>query len=74
MAPIVDGLKAEYEGTVEFRLYDVEKDAEGSELATKFGAQYVPTFVFVNSDGSVAGQVVGESTVEVMREKLDALN
>jgi len=74
MAPIVDGLKDEYEGQVEFRLYDVDKDQEGAALMSQYGAQYVPTFVFVNSDGSVAEQVVGETSVDAMRAKLDALN
>ncbi len=73
MAPVVDRLKKEYEGTVEFRLYNVEKDEEGSALANEFGAQYVPTFVLVNSDGSVAGQVVGETPEDSLREQLDSL-
>ena len=73
MAPVVDRLKGEYEGTVEFRLYNVEQDEQGSELASSFGAQYVPTFVFVNSDGSVAGQIVGEVAEDALKDKLDSL-
>ena len=34
----------------------------------------MPTFVFVNSDGSVAGQIVGETEEDAFRTELDALN
>ncbi|MCL4078209.1 thioredoxin family protein [Coriobacteriia bacterium Es71-Z0120] len=70
---MVDGLKGQYEGKVEFKLYDVEKDQEGSRLADSLGLQYVPTFVFVSSDGSIVQKVVGEMTEAKMREILDSL-
>ncbi len=73
MAPVVDRLKSEYDGKVEFRLFDVDKDAEGQALMEQYGAQYVPTFVFVNTDGSAAGQLVGEQSEDAMRKQLDAL-
>lgn len=73
MAPVVRGLEGEYEGKVEFRLYDVEKDSEGGSLMAQFGAQYVPTFVFLNSDGTKAEQVVGEVDEARLREVLDSL-
>lgn len=73
MAPVVDRLKTQYEGKVEFRLYNVEKDAEGARLANEFGAQFVPTFVLVNSDGSRADTIVGSVSEEQLRKALDAL-
>lgn len=73
MKPVVDGLKTQYEGKVEFKLYDVEKDEEGARLATQFGAQFVPTFVFTNADGSIAETVVGEMTEAKFKASLDAL-
>lgn len=74
MAPVVDRLKKEYEGSVEFRLFNVDEDTEGQALMQQYGAQYVPTFVFVNADGTSAGQLVGEQSEEVLRKQLDALN
>jgi len=71
---VVDGLKDEYEGKVEFRILNVEKDAEGAELADSFGTQYVPTFVFVNSDGSQSGTLVGTQSEDQMRKELDKLD
>ena len=71
---MVDGLQKDYEGEVEFKLYDVDKSEEGQALAQKYGAQYVPTFVFVNSDGTTSDQVVGAVDESVMIEKLDALH
>ncbi len=73
MKPVVDGLKQEYEGTVEFKLYDVEKSAEGADLATKYGAQFVPTFVFLNADGTTSETIVGAVTKAQMKAALDKL-
>lgn len=73
MKPVVDRLKQEYEGRVEFKLYNVEKDAEGAEIAQRYGAQFVPTFVFVNADGGLSDQAVGELTEARLRSSLDAL-
>ncbi|MCX8006602.1 MAG: thioredoxin family protein [Coriobacteriia bacterium] len=73
MAPVVDRLKAAYEGKVEFKLFDVEKSEEGARAADAVGVQYVPTFVFVSSDGSIVQKVVGEMTESRMRELLDSL-
>jgi thioredoxin-like negative regulator of GroEL len=70
---MVDGLKNQYAGKVEFKLYDVEKDEEGARLADSLGIQYVPTFVFVSSDGTIVEKTVGEMTEARMREVLDSL-
>ena len=73
MKPLVEGLKPQYADKVEFRLYNVESDQEGVALANALGVQYVPTFVFVNSDGVISQQVVGEQTEAQMKQALDAL-
>ena len=73
MKPVVDRLEKQYEGKVEFRVIDVEKDAEGSKLMEQFNAQYVPTFVFINSDGSTADLKVGELKQEQLSAALDKL-
>ena len=73
MAPVVDRLKTEYEGVVEFRLINVDADPEGQSLMAKYQAQFVPTFVFLNSDGSVDQTVVGAQAEAVLRSALDAL-
>lgn len=73
MAPVVDRLTDEYEGTVEIRALNVEEDAAAAELASSFRVQYVPTFVLVNADGSTANTLVGEISESDLREALDAL-
>ncbi|MFA5844192.1 MAG: thioredoxin family protein [Coriobacteriia bacterium] len=70
---MVDRLEKEYQGKVEFRRYDVDKDAEGQKLASRFNAQYVPTFVLLNKDGSTAQTLVGEMPEARLRAALDAL-
>jgi len=73
MKPVVDGLKQEYEGTVEFRILNVETDAAANRLASSMGVTGVPTFIFVNSDGVQAGQIVGAAPAEQLRTALDGL-
>jgi thiol-disulfide isomerase/thioredoxin len=74
MAPVVDRLIKDYAGKVEIRVLDTGKsDAEMERLATEYSIQYVPTFIFLNSDGSKAEMVVGETPEASMRAKLDAL-
>ena len=70
---MVDRLKTEYEGIVEFRLINVEADPQGPTLMAQYNAQYVPTFVFLNSDGSQSTIVVGAQSEDVLRSALDAL-
>jgi thioredoxin-like negative regulator of GroEL len=74
MLPLVERLKKEYAGKVEFRRYVDSGDPVGDQLAQRFNVQYVPTFVFVNSDGSVSGQPLVGGTDEVtLRQRLDSL-
>lgn len=73
MAPVVDRLKTEYEGIVEFRLINVDTDPQGAALMAQYNAQYVPTFVLLNTDGSVSQTIVGAQKESVFREALDAL-
>jgi thiol-disulfide isomerase/thioredoxin len=74
MAPLVERLEKEYAGKVEFRRYVDSGDPVGDQLTQQFNVQYVPTFVFVNTDGSVSGQpLVGGVGEDVLRTRLDAL-
>lgn len=74
MKPLVERLASEYKGKVESRRYVDAGDPTGDALARQFNIQYVPTFVFVNADGSVNGQpIVGEVSEAVLRQRLDAL-
>jgi thioredoxin-like negative regulator of GroEL len=72
MKPVVDGLEKRYAGKVEFRRLDANSQAT-AQVANQFGVEYVPTFVFINSDGSRADQVVGEVSEQQLVQRLDAL-
>jgi len=69
----VQALKKQYTDKVEFRVLNVETDAEAVKLAEKLGVAYVPTFVFVNTDGAVSKTVVGEQTKQQLTDALDLL-
>jgi len=73
MKPLVEGLEKEYQGKVEFRKLNVETDQSGVKLANELGVQYVPTFLFVNSDGVISSQVVGGQTKDQLKQAIDAL-
>lgn len=73
MKPVVDGLEKEFSGKVEFRRYNVERDAAGIQLADGMGVTAVPTYVFVNSDGLQAGTRVGGMSPQDMKSSLEAL-
>lgn len=73
MAPVVDRLMADYDGIVDFRLLNVETDEEASALGERFEIQYVPTFVLLNSDGSVSDVIVGEVSEQDLRDAIDGL-
>jgi len=72
MAPIVNGLKPQYEDKVAIRIYNAETEA-GAALAEEFGVQFVPTFVFVGSDGDVMNTIIGEAKESTLKGELDKL-
>lgn len=73
MKPVVDGLAKQYEGKVEFRRLNVETDQAANELASSLGVTGVPTFIFVNSNGVQAGQIVGSTTEDQLVQTLNQL-
>jgi len=72
MAPIVNGLKPQYEDEVAIRIYNAETEA-GAALAEEYGVQFVPTFVFVDSNGEVVNTIIGETTENTLKAELDKL-
>lgn len=74
MKPVVDRLREEFEGRVEFRImnFDNEPTVANAE-ADRFGVQFVPTFVFLNSDGTIETQRVGVVPEKEMRSILESL-
>ena len=74
MKPLVERLRKAYEGKVEFRVYVDSGDPVGDQLAQALGVQYVPTFVFVNTDGSMSGSLlIGGTDEATLRQRIDAL-
>ncbi len=74
MKPVVNGLQQEYKGKVDFILINTDAaSANQRQTADQFGVTVVPTFVFVNADGTVAKKLVGELKADAMRAQLSAL-
>ena len=59
MKPIVDGIEAQYKNhLIIFRL-DIQSET-GHTLATQYGFQYTPTFIFFDAQGKELWRSVGQ--------------
>lgn len=72
MKPIVDGLIKDYSGKVRFYYIDVE-NASYSELLYAYRVSAVPTFAFINKDGTLNDYFVGGMSKEELINKVEAL-
>ena len=74
MKPVVDGLTKEYKGKVDVVRVNVDAPtAAQRQLEKDFGVSAIPTFLFLNADGTVANKVIGETKEAAMRTQLDSL-
>ena len=75
MRPVVAGLAKTYAGRVDIRVLDTSRpDATVSTLSERFGVEYVPTFVLLDSKGKQQGGVVVGAVAEgVLTSRLDSL-
>jgi hypothetical protein len=63
MKPVVDGLASTYAGRYDIRILNLsDGDAGAKRLYDSFGLRYVPSFVFVNTDGTVSATIVGSTS------------
>lgn len=73
MRPVVDGLVRKYAGRYDIRVMNTSNDAEAQRLAQEMQIEYVPTFIFVNADGSRSGSIVGAVPAEQIEAELAKL-
>jgi thioredoxin-like negative regulator of GroEL len=74
MKPVVDGLVQKYAGKYDIKRMDLsDGDATATRLADSYGVEYVPTFVFLNADGSLANKIVGAVPVDQLEAELAKL-
>lgn len=70
---MVDRLKQQYEGKVEFRNYKVDADQAAIKVFTQLGGTGVPEFYFINSDGTLANKIIGGTDEANFAHYLDQL-
>ena len=70
MEPIVEQLKEEYGDQVDFKAYNT---LEERGKVDQYGIAAVPTFLFINASGEIVDKVVGQTDIETMRSKIEAL-
>jgi len=69
MEPIVNRLEEKYNGKVSVKRVDANSELK---LAEEFEIQYVPTYIFLNSNGDVVQEVVG-GNVEALESAFERL-
>ena len=67
--PIIEKLVDEFEGKA--KICKVNTDEE-NDLAARFGIRSVPTMIFIKN-GEVVGQMVGVSSEQVLKDKINSL-
>lgn len=71
---MVDGLVKKYSGRYDMKVVNLSNgDAQDRVLAQSYGVEYVPTFVFLNRDGSVSSTKVGSLRAEQIEAELAKL-
>jgi thiol:disulfide interchange protein len=55
-------LASRYSGTSDIRIKDTSSDPAAEALAEKYNIPGVPTFVFLNRDGSLSDTIIGAVT------------
>lgn len=73
MAPVVANIQKDYEGKVEFKLFDVEKNSLGSRLMRELGQAYVPAFYVVDENNELVEKWTGERDEQEIRDLLDSI-
>ncbi len=74
MRPVVDGLVKRYSDRYDIRILNTSsRDPKMMTLAQTYRIQYVPSFVFVNSDGSLSNSVVGAVPVSQLEKEFAKL-
>ena len=69
LAPVIDELAKEYNGKAS--ICKVNTDEE-EELSAKYGIRSIPTILFMK-DGNIVDQVVGATSRQEIKDKIDAL-
>ncbi len=74
MKPVVDRLRGEYAGTVEFVVFaELSSRPDASDFAVKQRVSVIPTMVLVSEDGTELQRVIGSLPEADLRELLDAV-
>ena len=69
IAPVVEGMTAEYEGKAKIGKLDVD---ENQQASIKYGVRSIPT-ILLFKDGKVADTIIGAVPKNVITEKLNKL-
>ena len=68
IAPVIDKLAEAYEGKANICKVNVD---ENQELAVKFAVKSIPTILFMK-DGEVVDQLLGATSEQALKDKIDA--
>ena len=69
MEPIVMELEEKYKDKIAFIIVDVN-DPESRKLIEEYRVFSIPYFIYIDSNGEIAGYDVGSNSLEYMEEKI----
>lgn len=72
MIPIVDGLEAEFSGTISVIRLDAQ-EAENAALQARYGLVGHPAFAILDGDGRIAQSFFGPQTAATLRGAMTAV-
>lgn len=70
VAPIIEELATEYADRVNIGKCNVEED---EDLAGQFQVSSIPTIVFINAQGQLAGRLVGAQPKAALQQQIEAM-
>lgn len=70
IAPLIDELSTEYADRVQIGKCDVDAN---TDLPGQFGVRNIPTILFFNKEGELAGKLVGPQSKAALQEAIEAL-
>ncbi len=73
MAPVVHGLEAKYNGTVDFVYLDID-DPATTAYKQQLGYRYQPHIFLLDGDGNIVEQWIGYTTEDQLDPALNAIS
>lgn len=63
-------LEEKYDDEVTFIIVDVQDSPQGEQMVEEFMLRYIPAFFYIDRNGEIIGEDVGEKSFEYMEQRI----